>query len=473
MKRYFWVFGLIVALGFGAFFYLQGNAQNVDLEEVEESVKTSKVRKGDIVISASGVGVVVSPQDIQVGFSTSGIIQEIYVKEGDVVQKGDILAKLEEDPQLLLDLETQKIAVLTEQESYDDFMNNLDSDLASVTIDYLEAKSDLEELLSDRAAQNYRRCDDDYSIQYEADYVAALDTLTKLQDKYNQSYISRDPSDLGKIELEADIAGAQSKVDIAYANWQYCLSYPTQDEKDLVDAQIKIKENQVLILENEIKKLETGVDPDEAALQEAKLAQAKAKLAVAEENLNGLVISAPMDGTVMNINAVIGQFVSNNTNIVRIADMSSTILEVFLDETDLDKMVVGYEVEVIFDAFDDELFKGTVISISPELSKENNVSYVNGLVALDPSSFGKPFNLPLGLNASVDIIGGRSENTILIPIEALRPLGDGSYAVFVLENGEPKLRMVEVGLTDFTTAEILSGLKVGDEVTTGIVEIAE
>lgn len=473
MKRYFWLIGLIVALGVGAFFYLQGNAQNVEPEEVEESVKTSKVRKGDIVISASGVGVVVSAQEIQVGFSTSGIIQEIYVKAGDVVETGDVLAKLDDDPQLLLDLETQKIAVLTEQDAYDDLLNNLDSDLASVTIDYLQAKSELEDLQSDRASQNYRRCDDDYSIQYEVDYLAALDTLTNLQDKYNQSYISRDPSDLGKMELEADIAGAQSKVDIAYTNWQYCLSYPTQDEKDLVDAKIKIKENQILILENEIKKLEAGIDPDEVALQAAKLEQAKAKLAVAEENLNGLVITAPMDGTIMNVNAVIGQFVSNNTNIVRIADLSSIIIEVFLDETDLDKMVVGYEVEVIFDAFDDELFKGTVISISPELSKENNVSYVEGLVALDVSSFGKPFTLPLGLNASVDIIGGRSENTILIPVEALRPLGDGSYAVFVLENGEPKLRMVEVGLTDFTTAEILSGLKVGEEVTTGIVEIAE
>jgi len=141
--------------------------------------------------------------------------------------------------------------------------------------------------------------------------------------------------------------------------------------------------------------------------------------------------------------------------------------------TDLDKLVIGYEAEIIFDAFDDELFKGTVISITPELVKNGNVSYVHGLVELDTSSFGKPFNLPLGLNASVDIIGGRSENTLLIPIEALRPLGDGSFAVFVIENGEPKLRMVEVGLTDFTTAEILSGLKVGEEVTTGIVEIAE
>jgi multidrug efflux pump subunit AcrA (membrane-fusion protein) len=114
-----------------------------------------------------------------------------------------------------------------------------------------------------------------------------------------------------------------------------------------------------------------------------------------------------------------------------------------------------------------------VISLTPELIKNGNVFYVHGLVELDPTSFGKPFNLPIGLNASVDIIGGRSLNTLLVPVEALRPVGDGSYAVFVLENGTPKLRMVEVGLTDFTTAEILSGLKIGEEVTTGIVETVQ
>lgn len=473
MKRYWWLFVIILGLGISAFFYFQGKTKNAEPELVEESVKTSKVRKGDIVISASGVGSVISSAEVQVGFSSSGVVQEILVEEGDFVKKGDVLAILEDDPQLSLDLETQKIAVLTEQAAYDDFMNNLDADIANMTIDYLNAKSDLEALLTERATQNYRRCDADYVIQYEADYLTAVDNLANLQEKFDESFASSDPSDLDRIQLEADIATAQLKVESSYANWQYCLSFPTQDEKDLVDAQIKIKENQIAILENEIQTLQDGANPEEAALYEAKLAQAKAKLAVAEDNLNGLVITAPMDGTIIKVSAIPGQFVGNNTTVLRIADLSKTILEVFLDETDLDQMVIGYEAEVIFDAFDTELFKGVVVAITPELVKNGNVSYVHGLVELDPSSFSKPFNLPLGLNASVDIIGGRSENTILIPIESLRPLGDGSFAVFVLENGEPKLRMVEVGLTDFTTAEILSGLKVGEEVTTGIVEIAE
>ena len=77
--------------------------------------------------------------------------------------------------------------------------------------------------------------------------------------------------------------------------------------------------------------------------------------------------------------------------------------------------------------------------------------------------------LPIGLNATVEVIGGRATNALLVPVEALREISPGQYAVFVMKNGEPQLRMVEVGLMDFTSAEIKSGLEAGDIVSTGIV----
>jgi multidrug efflux pump subunit AcrA (membrane-fusion protein) len=82
-------------------------------------------------------------------------------------------------------------------------------------------------------------------------------------------------------------------------------------------------------------------------------------------------------------------------------------------------------------------------------------------------------NLPSGTSASVDVIGGRAENAVLIPVEALHEIDGGKYTVFVMENGTPKLRTVEVGLQDITYAEIKSGLEVGETVTTGIVETQE
>jgi multidrug efflux pump subunit AcrA (membrane-fusion protein) len=76
----------------------------------------------------------------------------------------------------------------------------------------------------------------------------------------------------------------------------------------------------------------------------------------------------------------------------------------------------------------------------------------------------------VGSNASVDVIGGRAENAILVPVEAVREIAPGEYAVFVMEDGEPKLRVVTVGLMDYSSAEITSGLEAGEVVTTGVVE---
>jgi len=57
-----------------------------------------------------------------------------------------------------------------------------------------------------------------------------------------------------------------------------------------------------------------------------------------------------------------------------------------------------------------------------------------------------------------------------VPVEALREFAPGKYAVFVLVDGQLEMRPVEVGLMDVTSAQIISGLEQGDEVSTGIVE---
>jgi HlyD family secretion protein len=74
------------------------------------------------------------------------------------------------------------------------------------------------------------------------------------------------------------------------------------------------------------------------------------------------------------------------------------------------------------------------------------------------------------VSASIDVISGQASNAVLVPVEALHKLSDGSFTVFVMDNGKPVLRDVKVGLQDDTYAEIKSGLKAGEVVTTGVVE---
>jgi multidrug efflux pump subunit AcrA (membrane-fusion protein) len=128
---------------------------------------------------------------------------------------------------------------------------------------------------------------------------------------------------------------------------------------------------------------------------------------------------------------------------------------------------VGKDAEITFDALPDAKFTGKVTEVDPGLYTSGNTSVIRALIQLDVPKAG--FNLPLGSAASVDVIGGRADNALLVPIEALHPAGD-KFTVFVMENGKPVLHVVEVGIQDQVSAEIKSGLQAGDVVTTGIAE---
>jgi HlyD family secretion protein len=200
----------------------------------------------------------------------------------------------------------------------------------------------------------------------------------------------------------------------------------------------------------------------------SELEQAKLDLESAQVDLDGTKIISPINGTVMSIDMSIGDTVGT-TAVITVADLSQQYLEVFLDESDWTNVQVGYKTEVIFDILPDSTFTGEVIQVDPGLYTENNSSVVRTVVKLTDEDEGR-FDLPLGTSAAVDIIGGEANDAILIPIEALHETTPGSYAVFVMKNGEPRLQTVEIGIQDLTYVEITSGLEQGDVITTGIAE---
>ncbi|MGB7095337.1 MAG: efflux RND transporter periplasmic adaptor subunit, partial [Anaerolineales bacterium] len=260
----------------------------------------------------------------------------------------------------------------------------------------------------------------------------------------------------------ADLAAAQAKLAEAERDYERIKDGATPGEISLAEANLALAEARY-------ETLKAGVDPTEVALAEANLANTHAKLAIAREDQAVVDLLAPLDGTIMSISASVGEAVGTNAIIV-MADLKQPVLEVYLDEADLDKVAVGFEVEVVFDSLPDDMFTGHVTEVSPSLQTVSNVDAVLAWVQLDAESFSKPQSLPVGSNASVDVIGGRTQNTVLVPVEAVREIGPDEYAVFVMEDGEPRLRIVTVGLMDYTSAEILTGLSAGEIVTTGVVE---
>lgn len=291
-----------------------------------------------------------------------------------------------------------------------------------------------------------------------------------------------------RVAAENAVTRAEENLSIAQANYNLAISNLNNNnavnaQSSVLNAQIALENARTGPTEAEIEAAQIRVDQAELSLRQAQLnleaaednaqaeisqAQAELNLEAAQRTLEQTTLTAPMDGTIVAITAQPGESVG--AGFITLADLSRPLLEVFLDETDLDKVGVDFEVDVTFDALPDDVFTGHVIQVDPQLSTVSGVTAVRAVVLLDGDSFAKPQTMPVGLNATVDVIGGRATRALLVPVEALRELSPGQYAVFVMENGEAKLRQVEVGLMDFTFAEILSGLEEGEVVTTGIVQ---
>jgi len=105
------------------------------------------------------------------------------------------------------------------------------------------------------------------------------------------------------------------------------------------------------------------------------------KLALAKEEQSIVELVAPIDGTIMDVNAYVGAAVGT-ASIITLADLENLQIESYLDESDLDKASVGNEAEVVFDALPDQTFKGKVVTVSPGLATVSNVQAVKVIVIL-------------------------------------------------------------------------------------------
>jgi multidrug efflux pump subunit AcrA (membrane-fusion protein) len=520
------VIALLLVTGGGYYYYNNAYAQPEQADE--ETVKTARVRQGDLVITASGSGTLIPADEVSMGFTTAGVLVEMPVEVGDQVRAGDLLARLDdtEAQRSVANAElkvAQAEATLDSQQDPDAMQRAVD--LAKIQVSQSElnlasAQLKLDELLEwtadetaiEQAQASLEAAQADYDAavsgsDYDATTAARVSLeqaqieLTYAQDAYNTAWDTARDWELSdrrlgpQLEAEREstvrnLEKAQQNLEIAQANYNLALAGVNDSDElnawtkvvnaqatldaaqtgpsdnDITEARLAVEQAELSLAQAQINLEEArlGVDTTQAELS---LAQAQLDLEAAQWALDLLGLVAPIDGVVTAVNAEAGQTVGTSA-IVSLVNLDQPMVELYLDETDLDKIAVGNGVEVIFDALPDETFEGTVVRVEPELVTVEGVPTVKAVAVLEGVSLEE---LPAGLNASVDVIGGKAENALLVPVEALRELSPGEYAVFVVNtDGSLESRPVEVGLIDYANAEIISGLEPDDFVSTGIVE---
>jgi len=468
-KRKYWILFITIILT-GSGFYANNifkNAKSTELSD-EPAVQTAVARLGDMTIFASGSGSIVPATEIGLGFQESGMLSEIFVSVGSEVQTNQVLARLQTnntEASIATSIASAELSVLTAEQNLENLFETWEITAALALQDVADAQNDVND--AEVAYNRVHLTSSQATIDTEyADMILARNALEKAEEQF-EPYANRPEDDLGRARAQSNLSTAQYNFDNAVANYNAAIGTASEIDQLMAEANLVVSEAQLADALQTWEQVREAPNANEIALAEAQLTHAEAQLALALEQEVYVDLIAPMDGTILSIDANVGENV-NSVAFITLADLEQHYLEIYLDETDLDKLGVGFEADVVFDALPNEIFTGYITEVNPSLVTISGVNAVNALLELD--DFAKPQTLPVGLNASVDVIGGRTSEAVLIPVEALRELGPDEYAVFVMEDGEPRLRVVSVGLVDFTSAEILTGLEPGEIITTGIVE---
>ncbi|MBI3737566.1 MAG: efflux RND transporter periplasmic adaptor subunit [Chloroflexi bacterium] len=405
------------------------------------ALQTTKVRTGDLTITASGAGTVLPAAQMDLAFHTGGMLTELNVAVGDVVQRGEVLARLEESVQAEADFQalfsaqglTQaELAVATAESALEDAILDLKYLLGPDAYYWETQLKQAEETL---AALN---ADPNASAEQKTEAQNAVEKARLKRDYFLELYLRTLARDHVFV-TEADIALGRANLESAKVALQ-----DAQDALEIVKAGPEALTAPI-----------TALGAETAALEQARLAAENTRLV------------APFGGSVIALNVVKGQTVGTSP-VMTIATTDQLLVRFYLDETDVDKAAAGMQVNFTFDAYPDAIVTGEIVLVEPALQIVDGTPVVVVWAKLPEDA---PFTILSGMTVEAEVIAGEAKNALIVPVQALRELTPGSYAVFLVQSdGSLKMTPVTIGLRDFANAEILSGLKVGDVVSTGTVE---
>ena len=267
---------------------------------------------------------------------------------------------------------------------------------------------------------------------------------------------------------QADHDWAMAAMIAAEGRWQEAVN-DTLAEEVQAENRVTQAQNAVHQVWEDLQLLES--EPLTDTLTRAMLAADQTLLAREEAlaNLEAAQLYAPFDGIVMDVVATVGEQVGANTSILTLTDLQEPLVRFWVEETDMSSVVVGNPVNIVFEAWPDNTFTGEIVHVEPVLVTVDGTSAVQSWASLGLDA--QNVNLLSGMTAEVEVIAAETRNALLVPVEALREVSPGQYTLFVVKpDGELEMRPVEVGLMDFTNAEILAGLELGDVVSIGEME---
>ncbi len=317
-------------------------------------------------------------------------------------------------------------------------------------------------------------------------YVDINNTVTKgqplaqLDQQEIQAQVDAQRAQLASAEanvtsFEANIA--QDKVNAAAPDlpmYKATLDRNIEMKKDGIVSQQALddtnKEYLAALTRRDSARAQIGVDTAKLKQARAQVLQSQASLKQLEEQLSYTTIVAPMDGVILSRDVEIGDAVSSilvlgstATLIMTEGDIGQVYVQGKVDEADIAHVYMGQPARIKVESFRDRVFNGKVTKIAPLGVEKDNVTTFEVRVSIDNPGG----ELKANMTANAEILLDEHKGVLTVPENAVSYDNQKNATVQVPDpsqkDGTRKVA-VTVGLSNGSVTEIVSGLKLGDQV---------
>lgn len=293
----------------------------------------------------------------------------------------------------------------------------------------------------------------------------------------------------GQVIAELDKSNLISELNSAKANLEQAKASLASAESSLSYQTANFRRNKTLYQ----KGLISGNDYESARLSyqtalanvssaRDQVSSAGEQVKKAQTNLGYATITSPIDGIVLSKSVEEGQTVaasfSTPTLFTIAKDLTNMQVVADVDEADIGNVKVGERVTFTVDAYPDNTFSGTVKQVRQEATTTNNVVTYSVVISAPNADL----KLKPGLTATVTIYTQENKGVLSVPSKALRftpeketvggmkikDIANAKNKVWTIEGNTVVAHRVNIGMTDGSHTQILSGIRRGAKVITGI-----
>ncbi len=432
-------------------FCLPGISYSQEKKGISVPVKVTAVKRGEISQELSLTADVGPQSSVTIVPKVGGTLEEIKVKLGDRVKKGQVIAKIE-SREFLLGVKQAEAAFsaaktqwnLVRATAQTEFLSNLEQVQAALKM----AQANLDKIRKGARKEEIERVDAAYQ-QALANAQTMEKDLNRARDNYEKGAISDQQFDRAQLQFKVAQAGLES----AKANLDLIKKGAREEDIKVVEAQVEQTQAQLKTLESlkEAKSWEAKIKSVQAQAEQAEVALGLAKI-----RLEDCTIKAPISGIISKRFVDVGAMVGPTQPLVSIVDIDTVKLLTHVSDEDLDKVKLTQKVEVKVGTYLNKSYEVKEININPAMDPlsrkiEVKINISNSDYLLKPGMFPKIK------------LWGELKNVLLIPKEAVIKK-EGEEQVFVVRDNRAYLQKVTLGLEKDNLAQILEGLKEGDQV---------